>query len=119
MSVFIELAILTLPWWSVSMGYTTGVARPIVLLCLAVAIPIFVFIVYMSTYSLTIKADRVVEKGFVRQEVLFCDMVRMELANYKGGVSAVFFLRNGRHFGVDGSIKGFREAIERIERSIL
>lgn len=116
--IFLLAAILLMPLKPVAIGVVWGINLAQITARLLFATPLFIYLLYLFAFSLTIKADRLVIGGFKKREILFRDIVAMKMVSYKGAKEGTFTLSNGQTFGVDSWIKNYKEAIEMIRRAM-
>ncbi|MGH8158918.1 MAG: hypothetical protein ACREPQ_12420 [Rhodanobacter sp.] len=116
--MFALLLVVVFPRFTVLIGLESKVAVGTIIGLAMCGVPLIFSIFYMVMFSIIVKSDHMVIKGFKKRRILFCDIASVEVDYYKGLPSGVVMLRNGGKVVIGGGIGNFREAMALINRSI-
>ena len=112
----LSLFMAALPFMMMFLG---SFVTPFTYICsFSLAAMLFVMVVRLIIFSVTMKADRIVVRDFISREVYFDEIERTSIARTRNGQQIVVVLKSGKVLRFGGMLTGFRLLVAKVENTL-
>lgn len=108
------LVLVALPYVSAALGENVSIAAYVIFFSMACSV--FVILVYILNYLVTVKADCLAVRTFGSRVIVFSDMMNTKLIKTKNGQQLTVTLCNGKVLRFGSTLTGFQTLLDAVTK---